>query len=101
MKGIMQTQGMGNIRSMHSTGARSIPKVQRSSYLELYALRRERDRLEKEIYALNKRTNLAHRQLDGVIKRIGNLRKDTNEEQEGNASKSVPPRRIKTMTVNY
>jgi len=82
MKGMLQTQGIGNIKSIHSIGARSIPKVQRSSHLELYALGREKDRLEKEIYALNKRTSVAERQLDSVYMRIKKLQKEIHEEQK-------------------
>ena len=48
MRGLQQISSLRNIKSIHSVGARSIPKVQRSSYLELYMLRREKDRLEKE-----------------------------------------------------
>jgi len=101
MKGILQTPSVRNVKSIHSVGARSIPKVQRSSYLELYALGREKDRLEKEIFALNKRTSIAQRQLDSVIKRIGNLRKETHEEQKIKTHRSVPTRPLKTMAINY
>ncbi len=63
MRGIQQMPGLKDIKSIHSIGARSIPKVQRSSYLELYILRREKDRLEKEVFALGKRKTAADRQL--------------------------------------
>lgn len=101
MKGILQTQGIGNIKSIHSIGASSIPKVQRSSHLELYALGREKDRLEKEIYALNKRTSVAKRQLDSVYRRIKKLQKETHEEQKIKTHRSVPTRPLKTMAINY
>ena len=56
MRGIQQMPCLRNIKSIQSIGARSIPKVQRStSYLELYMLRRKKDRLEKEIFALDKK----------------------------------------------
>ncbi len=101
MKGIMQTLGIGNIKSIHSIGARSIPKVQRSSHLDLYALGREKDRLAKEIFALNKRTNIAQRQLDSVYRRIKKLQEEVYEEQKIKTHRSVPTKPLKTMAMNY
>jgi len=101
MKGIMQTQGIENIKSIHSIGARSIPKVQRSSHLDLYVFEREKDRLEKEVFALNKRTSRAKRQLDSAYLRIKKLQKEIYEEQEIKTYRSVPTKPLKTMAVNY
>ena len=101
MKGIMQTQGIENIKSVRSIGARSIPKVQRSSHLELYVLEREKDRLEKEIFALNKRTSRAKRQLDSVYRRLKKLQEETHEEQKIKTHRSVPTKPLKTMAINY
>ena len=101
MKGILQVPGVRDIKSIHSVGARSIPKVQRSGYLELYMLRREKDRLEKEIFALDKRRNTAKRQLDSVSKRIVKLQKETHEEQKIKTYRGIPTRPLKTMAINY
>jgi len=101
MRGIQQISGLGNIKSIHSIGARSIPKVQRSSYLELYMLRREKDRLEKEIFALNKRKTSADRQLDSVSKRIERLQKETHEEQKIKTYRGISARPLKKMAINY
>ena len=101
MKGIMQTQGIENIKSVRSIGARSIPKVQRSSHLELYVLEREKDRLEKEVFALNKRTSIAKRQLDSVYRRLKKLQEEIYEEQEIKTHRSVTTKPLKTMAINY
>ena len=101
MKGILQVPGVRDIKSIHSVGARSIPKVQRSGYLELYMLRREKDRLEKEIFASDKRTNTAKRQLDSIGKRIEKLQKETHEGQKVKTYRSTPARPLKTMAINY
>jgi len=101
MKGILQMPGVRDIKSIHSVGARSIPKVQRSSYLELYMLRREKDRLEKEIFALDKRRSAANRQLDSINKRIEKLQKEVYEEQKIKTYRSVPTKPLKTMAINY
>ena len=101
MKKIRQMISLRDIKSMHSTGTRSIPKIQRSSYLELYILKREKDRLEHEIFALNKRKSSADRQLDSVNKRIERLQKEVHEEKKIKTYRSIPTKPLKTMAINY
>jgi len=101
MRGMHQISSLGNIKSIHSIGARSIPKVQRSSYLELYILRREKDRLEKEIFALGKRKTDADRQLNSIVKRIEKLPKETHEEQKVKTYRGISARPLKKMAINY
>ena len=101
MRGIQQMPGLKDIKSIHSVGARSIPKVQRSSYLELYILRREKDRLEKEVFALGKRKTAADRQLNCIAKRIQRLQKETHEEQKVKTYKQISARPLKPMAINY
>ncbi len=101
MRGIQQMPGLKDIKSIHSIGARSIPKVQRSSYLELYILRREKDRLEKEVFALDKRKTDADRQLNSIVKRIEKLPKETHEEQKVKTYKQIYARPLKPMAINY
>ena len=101
MKGISHIRGITNVKSIHSVGAGSIPKVQRSSYLELYMLRREKDRLEKEIFALEKRTSTTKRQLDSINERVEKLQKETRQEHEIKACRSMTTRPLKTMAIDY
>lgn len=101
MRGISEISGVRSIRSMHSSGKRSIPRVQSSAYLDLYMLPKEKDRLEKVIFVLDKRRNTANRQLDGINKRIEKLQKETHEEQKIKTYRSVPTRPLKTMAINY
>ena len=101
MNGILQVPDIRDIKSIHSIGARSIPKVQRSSYLELYVLKREKDRLEKELFALNKRRKTRDRQLNSIDKRIGGLQKEVYEEQNIKTYRSIPTKPLKTMAINY
>lgn len=101
MKGLSRILGARDIKSTHSVGARSIPKVQRSSYLELYMLRREKDRLEKEILALDKQMGRARKQLTSVDKRIEQLQKETHEGQRADPSAGAPSRPFKTMPIHY
>jgi predicted nucleic acid-binding Zn-ribbon protein len=101
MKTISQTRSARNIKSMRSIGARSIPKAQRSGYLELYILVSERNRLEKEIFALDKRRSAAKRQLNSVCKRIKKLQKETHEAQEIETHRGAPTKPLRTMAINY
>lgn len=101
MKGIHELPGLKNIKSIHSVGARSIPKVQRSSYLELYILKREKDRLEKEMFILEKKMDAAGRQLDSVTKRIQGLQEETKEGKKKKGLQDMPARRMKSISINY
>jgi hypothetical protein len=56
--------GVHNIRSMQSTGQRSIPKNQNSTYLDLYMLNKEKDRLLKEDERLSKRKVIIRKRLE-------------------------------------
>jgi len=101
MRGMMHVASIRDVKSIHSTGMRSIPKVQRSSYLELYMLKREKDRLEKEIYSLDKKRNIAKRQLDNISIRIEKQQQETHEEQEIRTYRSIPTKPLKTMGISY
>ena len=101
MKGMLEIPSVRDIKSIHSAGARSIPQVQRSSYIELYMLKREKDRLEKEIFALDKRNNTANRQLSSISKRIEKIQKEVHEEQKLGTYKNIPARAVRTMAISY
>ena len=77
MKGMSEITSIRDTRSLHSVGGGCIPKHQRSANLELYVLSSEKSRLEKEVFALDKRRNTARKQLDGVSKRIEKLQEET------------------------
>ena len=52
MKQMFNISGIRYVKNIHSIGARCIPKVLRSSYLELYLHKKEMGRLEKEIFCI-------------------------------------------------
>jgi len=101
MKGIQQVIGIREIKSIHSIGARSLPKAQRSAYLDLYMHRREKDRLEKEIFVLDKRRNTAKRFLDSINKRIEKLQTETHEERKVKTYRNIPTKPLKTLPIQY
>jgi len=69
--------------------------------LEQYVLRREKDRLEKEIVALTKRKAAAERQFGCIAKQIERLQKEAQEGQKTKSPKSAPMRHPKSMAISY
>jgi predicted nucleic acid-binding Zn-ribbon protein len=100
MKTIQQLPNLSDIKSVRSIGATSIPKVKRPLHLELYALAREKDRLEKELAVLNKRRNTVTRNLTDIDRQIGKLQQALAPRKNGDFE-SVPQKTIKTLTVSY
>ena len=74
-RGVSDVGGLRNIRSMHSTGKRSIPRVASSAYLDLYMLRKEEERLEKEDAILEKRKVGIQKRLEDIKKEMEVLEK--------------------------
>jgi hypothetical protein len=104
MRSKRQISGLRGIRSIHSAGIRAIPKVQRLGYLDLYTLGREKDRLDNEIFALDKRRTAAAKQLDNIVKRIVQLQKETSEVEHVKTKKSIygiHAKPLKTMGIEY
>ena len=101
MKKRLQMSDIRSIKSIHTASVRSIPKVQRSGYLDLYMLRREKDRLEKETFALDKRVGTTKRQLDSINQRIEKLQKETHEDQTIKTHKNIPTKPLKTLSIEY
>lgn len=93
--------GIRDVKNMHSLGARCIPNVLRSSYLELYLRKKEMERLEKEIFILDKKRNSANMQLESIGKQIRKLHKETLDERKNNSIKTTPSKPIKLMSLKY
>lgn len=106
MRGVTDVSGLRNIRSMHTTGQRSIPRVQSSAYLDLYMLRKEKDRLEKETALLEKRKQGIQKRLGDIQRQMETLEKsaqgqDAGAERKRGGQKEVPGKTWKTMPLNY
>ena len=101
MKGIQQVTSVREIKSIRSIGASSIPKAQRSTYLELYMMRREKDRLEKELFLLDKRRNTAKKLLHSIDKRLEKLQTEASEEQKVKPYRSAPTKPLKKFSMQY
>ena len=107
MRGMTNVSGLRDIRSLRSTGKRSSSRVQSSAHLDLYILEKEKERLEKEAFLLEKRSR-------AILKRLGDIQRQT-ETLEKSASRtegrkgrdgrggepSGPGKKWKTFSLNY
>lgn len=100
MKKETQRLGLRNVKTLQSISARSIPRVQRSSYLELYLMMEKKRRLEKEISILEVRRNIAKKQLISINKRIDKLQSEGIEEQRG-LLRQPASKPMKRMAIHY
>jgi len=103
MKVVSEIGGLRSIRSMHSAGKRSIPRVQSSAYLDLYMLRKEKDRLEKEIYILDRKKKGIQKRLDDINKEMDELQRAETERKKtiSQEFKKPPEKEWKTMSLKY
>ena len=90
VRGVTELSGLREIRSMTSSKKRSIPRVQSSTYLDLYMLKKEKDRIEKEVYVLDKRKNSLQKRLTGIDAEMKKLEKKETGEQTGVHSDASP-----------
>jgi len=80
MKSAMDIRGVRDIRSIHGTGRRAIPRAQSSAHLDLYVLGKEQERLEKEASLLEKRTQTIQKRLGDIRRQADGLEKAARAE---------------------
>ena len=106
-RGVGDIGGLRNIRSMHSSGKRSIPRVESSAYLDLYMLRKEEERLEKEDAILEKRKVAIQKRLEDIKKEkeaLEGLYKQEKEQQAGPkevTNEEPQEKKWKKMALSY
>ena len=66
MRDVNTISGIHVLRTMHSTKKRSIPRIKSSTYLDLYMLNKEKERLLKEVKRLDLRTNVIKKRLEEI-----------------------------------
>jgi hypothetical protein len=106
MRGVTNVTGLRDIRSMRTTGQRSMPRRQGSAYLELYMLRVEQERLEKEAALLAKRSHGLQKRLGEIQKQMEALGRSADSERPSNGGKktgerNAPAKRWKSFSMNY
>jgi hypothetical protein len=70
MRGVSDIGGLRAIKTLHTTGRRSILRVQGSAYLDLYMRKKEKERLEKELSILERRRKGIEKRLQEISKEI-------------------------------
>src|SRR3989338_3319616 len=101
MKKIRYVPSIRDMKSMHTAGIRSIPKAQRSSYLDLFILSKERDRLEKESFMVGKRNSSLDKQLAIIDKRMEILKKEVFQDGKTMVRSFKTTRPLKKMPIHY
>lgn len=101
MKKNFNISGLRDVKNMHSIGARCIPKVLRSSYLDLYLCKKDMERLENEIFMLDKKRNCVYMQLESANEQIKKLQNEIIDEQKNKSIKTTPSKSIKLMSLKY
>lgn len=103
VRGVTELSGLRETRTIHSTKKRSIPRVQSSAYLDLYMLKKEKDRLEKEIYILDKRKKSLQKRLDEIDTEMKRLEGAEARKRQANLGffKKPSGKDWKTMPIKY
>ena len=94
-------RGATAIRSIHTVGVKSVPKTQKSQYLELYVLGSEKSRLVKETLSLDARRETIRLQLESINARILKLHRQIERQQQAEAGVKAPSQPIKTVDISY
>ena len=102
-RGATEISGLRDIRTMHSSKKRSIPRMQSSAYLDLYMLRKEKDRLEKEVYLLEKRKKGIQKRLNEINTEMKKLERAEAIRRESTPEPLKKPSRKewKSMPLKY
>jgi len=66
MRDVNTISGIHAVRTMCSTKKRSIPRIQSSTYLDLYMLNKEKERLLKETERLDLRNTVIKKRLEEI-----------------------------------
>jgi len=103
VRGATELSGLREIRTMHSSQKRSIPRAQSSVYLDMYMLRKEKERLEKKACILDKRKKAIQKRLDEINAEMDKLQKTEARRPERNPKSFEKPsgKDWKTMALNY
>lgn len=103
MRSITQIKSLGDMRTTISTHARSTPRQQGSTYLEVYLLDKERQRLETELAMLAKRQRRVEARLGEIRQAVERLKAQATDGPPGAKAKPSPlsPGRWRSLAVGY
>lgn len=100
---VKELRGLRDTKTMNSTKKRSIPRVQSSAYFDLYMLQKEKDRLEKEMWLLDKRKKNMRKRIAEIDAEIIKLEESEAKKRQVNPKrfKKSPAKDLKTMAIKY
>lgn len=107
IRGVTDVSGLRDIRSLQTSGRRSIPRVQSSAYLDLYMLQMAKDRLEKEAALLIKRGQAIEKRLSEIQKQMDSLERSpkveptSNRREHSQEPNGPTKRKWKKLALNY
>jgi hypothetical protein len=110
MKDVNSLKGIHGVGTMQNRKKRSIPRVQRSTYLDLYMLNKEKERLLKEDKKLSMRKDDIKRCLEEIEQETNKLQKseatskagkDTTSSGRAFAQTNGVKKEFKTMALSY
>jgi len=115
MKNVTETKSLSDIRTATSHHIASKPPLKGSTYLDVYLLDKEKQRLEKELSRLERRQGRLHERLGEIRKAMDTLRQESERERSSDnpstdigagENQPVPAgqhsqRRWKKMTLDY
>lgn len=102
MKNINLIKGVHLLKTMQSAKKRSLPKVQVSTYLELYVLTKEKERLLKEDERLCIRTDAIKKRMEEIDLQINKLKVgEAAIKDNGSTSLSQVKKEWKKILLGY
>jgi uncharacterized membrane-anchored protein len=110
MKEFSARRGVEYVKTARSQSLRSIPRKQQGdySYLDLYILDREKERLEGELSYSGKRSERTRKRLEKVKlkmeklkERLGDTKKNEKKKVKETVSETNPKKDWKIMNVDY
>ena len=110
MKDVNNLKGMHGVGSMQSRKKRSIPRVQSSTYLDLYMLDKEKERLLKEGNRLSMRQDCIRKRLEEIEHEMSKMQKAEAASKAGKDTASSEcavtqvngsKKEFKTMALSY
>lgn len=110
MRDVNSLRGLHTLRTLHSTKKRSIPRIQSSTYLDLYMLNKEKERLLKEGERLGARDAGIKKRLEEIDQQMNKLQEaepavktseNTGSSRRTFTQKNGVKKEWKKMSLNY
>ena len=103
MRSATEFRGLREIRTIQSLKRSSMPKSQSSSYLDLYMMKREKDRLEKETFTLEKKRRAIQTRIDEIDKEMDRLQEEDTKRKRMVSQEANKPseKEWKRMRLRY